>query len=135
MLVLKTTSPPATPSAPAASPRNHVPSSSASTASLLIAASSPPPASILSYRRGLPLERRGHAILFGRRHLYRPRPRTVAVEHEAQRVRADLHERKRQRRDPDLAPVEKHRRARRPRLDDERHLGCGRRRRRGRRRF
>src|SRR5882757_10341401 len=110
MLVLNTTSPPATPSAPAASPRKYVPSSRARIASTLIYSSSS-------------LQRRRDTVCLGRTHLNGRRPRPIPVQRNPDGVRTDLDERKRQRRRAHLAAIEKHGRARRFRLDDEGRLG------------
>src|SRR3954471_20178486 len=96
MLVLNTTSPPATPSAPAASPRKYVPSSRARIASTLICSSSP-------------LQRCRDTVCLGRAHLNGRGPWPVSVQRNPDRVRSCLHQRKHQRRRPPLAPVEKHR--------------------------
>src|SRR5262249_30849658 len=124
MLVLNTTSPWASPSAPAAAPRNRVPSSSARIASIwfekfysVVRAGCIAKGG--SWCGALLLHRRGDAVLFVRHHADRRGPTVIPVALEANGVRAGRDLRHRQRRRADDLVVEKHRRAGRARDDGE----------------
>src|SRR5213593_1052915 len=100
MLVLNTTSPRASPSAPAATPRYQVPSSSARMAIIFLCVAGPHPRHLcLRARRRsalvaatlysalfLLLKRRGDSVPFARQNAHRRRPSLVAVVLESHRV-------------------------------------------------
>ena len=135
MLVLNTTSPRASPSAPAAAPRNSVPSSSARIASIVLRTLP------LHVARARARSQRRHCLTracvqrslqrlasivsndavirfcFARDDADRRRPAAVALVLEADRVRAGRHRRQRQRRRAHELAVQEHRGAGRPRDD------------------
>src|SRR3954447_6235945 len=141
MLVLNTTSPPVSPFAPAAAPRNQVPSSSARIASICsccFTAEVAPFDKLRTAARGEPVEpcqvgglgvlcgsflsfqRRRHAVLLARDDANGRRPETVAVVLEANGVRAGGNRRQRHRRRADQGAVHEYFCADRPRIDGER---------------
>src|SRR5215216_1015619 len=98
MLVLKTTSPPVSPGAPAASPSYQMPFSSASVAFML-------------YSRALSvLERAGDARDSSRGDDLLQHPRPLSRHFDSDDMRADRYFREIERRLADVAPVEYHRR-------------------------
>src|SRR5581483_12473904 len=111
MLVLNTTSPPVTPGAPAALPRNQVPSSSARIASIL-SSPLPFPAACTSA-----VERRRHPMADAAHDADGRRPTAVPVALEPDDVFTGADLRQRERRHADLAAIQKHPGSCRTRLD------------------
>src|SRR5256885_12435952 len=119
MLVLNTTSPWASPSAPAAAPRNHVPSSSARMASIAYLFFELLRALRVSVTAVLSFQRRRHPVGFSRDHPDRRGPPAITFSLEANCVLAGVYALERDRRRAREPAIDEDLRAGRPRIDDQ----------------